>query len=557
MTDLGEILPADRIDSMRRAGWWQDKTSLHYLAEALDRDPSAPAIVGFESEAEKVHRLSYADVDRLSRRFAVTLVELGIAPGEVVSLQLPNWWQFTVLHLACLRVGAITNPLMPIFREAQLRYMLGFAETKLLIAPAQFNRFEFAPMVAAMRRELPALRNAFFIGGEGLQSFEERFVDHQSEAAADAAAKLEGRARGPNEVTEIMYTSGTTGEPKGTMHTANTLFAQFHALNSHLGLSPADSFYMPSPMAHQTGFHWGINHPLMLGTCSVLQDKWDPAVAAEIIATERPTFTVAATPFLNDLCQVAANRAKDLSSLRYFGCGGAPIPSPLVDRARTTIGVNVLSLWGMTECAAATICRPDDPDDKITGTDGRAIDCCEVRILDAERHAVARGVEGDLQVRGATLFVGYLKRPELFSTDSKGWFDTGDRAFMDEDGFIRITGRSKDVIVRGGENIPVVEVEAMLFSHPAVEDVAVVAMPDPRLGERGCAYVTLNSGQTLSFEDMVDFLTTKGLTRQYLPERLEVLPEFPRTPSGKIQKFILREWAGAIAGDQLMAGKEN
>ena len=539
MAELGEILPVARIEAMRAAGWWHDRTGLDYLADALARDPTAPAIVAYEAEGERVHRLSWREVDALSTRFALALLDLGIRPGDVVSLQLPNWWQFSVLHLACLKAGAITNPLMPIFREAQLRFMLGFAETRLLVAPARFNGFDYAPMIDGLRAKLPALTHAFFIGGSGPASFEADFLD----ATRNDDGRLDGLARGPNEVTEIIYTSGTTGEPKGAMHTANTLFGHYHTLNDILDLGPGDVFYMASPLAHQTGFHWGICHPLQLGCTAVLQDKWDGDRAAHIIAAERPTFTVAATPFLNDLCNVAEAGGPELSSLRYFACGGAQVPPALVERARFGMGLRVLSIWGMTECAAATICRPEDPDGKIFGSDGRAIDCCEVRVVGDARRSVGPGIEGELQTRGSTLFVGYLKRPDLFATDVEGWFDTGDRARMDEDGYIRITGRSKDIILRGAENIPVVEVEAMLYGHPGIDDVAVVAMPDPRLGERGCAYVTLNAGHELSLADMAAYLTSRGMTRQYLPERLEILDAFPRTPSGKIQKFVLREWA--------------
>ena len=547
MAGLGDILPPKRIEATREAGWWRDRTGLDYLADAVARRPDAPAIVAYESEADRVHRLSYGDVDGLSRRFALTLLDLGVGPGDVVSLQLPNWWQFTVMHLACLRVGAITNPLMPIFREAQLRFMLGLAETRLVVAPARFNRFEYAPMVEGLRGDLPALAHAFFIGGEGETSFEARFVAPERETDADAEARLVGLARGPNEVTEIIYTSGTTGEPKGAMHTANTLYGHFYALNDHFGLDGRDVFYMPSPMAHQTGFHFGMGHPLMLATTAILQDKWNPETAARIIAAEKPTFTLAATPFLNDLCRVAEEGERNLSSLRYFACGGAPVPPALVERARETMGLAVLPIWGMTECAAGTVCRPGDPDEKIVGSDGRAADCCEVRVVDRAGDPVDPSVEGELQVRGASLFVGYLKRPDLHATDAEGWFDTGDRARTDADGYIRITGRSKDIILRGGENVPVVEVEAMLFGHPAIEDVAIVAMPDPRLGERGCAYVTLNAGRSLDLAHVAAYLTGAGMTRQYLPERLEILDEFPRTPSGKIQKFVLREWASRLA----------
>ena len=238
---------------------------------------------------------------------------------------------------------------------------------------------------------------------------------------------------------------------------------------------------------------------------------------------------------------------QSVPTLRLFLCAGAPIPSALIERARDVLPeLYVMSAWGMTEMGIATATYPGDPENKVVNTDGRALPHQAVRVVDASGHTVAHGTEGRLQSCCATNFIGYLKRPDGYDVDADGWLETGDNARMDADGYIRITGRSKDIIIRGGENIPVVEVEALLYRHAAVQDVAVVAMPDPRLGERGCAFVTLNDGEALDFDAMVVFLLVHKLSKQYLPERLEIIDEFPRTPSGKIQKFRLREWAAGM-----------
>ncbi|MDP6707365.1 MAG: AMP-binding protein, partial [Alphaproteobacteria bacterium] len=480
-------------------------------------------------------------------RFALALLDLGVGPGDVVSLLLPNWWQFNVVHMACVRIGAITNPLMPIFREGQLIFMLGFAETKVLIAPETYRGFDYRPMVDGMRPELPKLAHAFYIGGVGDDAFEAHFLAQARETADDAEARLAGLRPGSNDVIEIIYTSGTTGQPKGVMHTANTLFCHLYPLNEHLALTGDDVFQMSSPLAHQTGFIWGVLISTMLGTTVVLQDRWEPVKGAELIERHRVTYTMASTPFLNDLASVAEPGRFDLSSLRYFIAAGAPIPPALVERAQAQVGMKVLSGWGMSECALATVCRPSDPPEKIFGTDGLVLDCNGVKVVDGDGNEAPVNTEGLLLVTGAAQFVGYLKRPDLHGTDADGWFDTGDLAYMDADGYIRITGRAKDIIIRGGENIPVVEVESCIFRHPAVEDVAVVGMPDERLGERGCAYVTLNQGHDLTFTQLIAYLDEEKMTKQYLPERLEILDAFPRTPSGKIQKFVLRDWAKELA----------
>jgi cyclohexanecarboxylate-CoA ligase len=304
---------------------------------------------------------------------------------------------------------------------------------------------------------------------------------------------------------------------------------------------------MPSPLAHVTGFLIGLVEPIQLGIKVVLQDHWDPIVAAQLIQDERLTTTVSATPFLADLTKTPAVRNYDLSSLIRFHCGGAPIPRALVQQAWEEMQMTVTSCWGMSEVCLVTTTTADDPPEKSIQTDGRAVLGMEVRIVDAMDQPVPTGEEGRLQARCHSMFVGYLKRPDAYNVDAEGWFETGDLARMDEEGYIRITGRSKDIIIRGGENIPVVEVEQLLYHHPAVADAAIVAMPDERLGERGCCFITLQDGQQFTFNEMQAYLREQHMSRSYLPERLEIIPEMPRTPSGKIQKFKLREMARELA----------
>jgi cyclohexanecarboxylate-CoA ligase len=239
-------------------------------------------------------------------------------------------------------------------------------------------------------------------------------------------------------------------------------------------------------------------------------------------------------------------RARVARTLRTWVCAGAPIPRVLVEAATKRLGAKILSGWGMTENGALTVTRPDDPPEKVFDTDGLPLHGHEIRIVDAEGRPLPPGAEGELQARGPGSFVGYLKRPQLFGTDAEGWFGTGDLARMDEDGYVRIVGRSKDIIIRGGENIPVVEIEGLLYRHPAVQDAAIVAMPHERLGEQGCAFVTPKPGRALSMEDVKAWLEKHGVAKNYWPERLEVVEAMPRTPSGKIQKFKLRETARAL-----------
>jgi len=550
--DLGVMQTPARIAAMEARGDYAGRTVLDYLEETAEAHPERTAVIAHVSETGAVTTLTYAELDRIARRIALGLVDLGVAPGDVVSFQLPNWWQFTALHLACVHIGAISNPLMPIFREHELRFMLGFAEAKVHIAPASFRGFDYSRMIQGLAAELPELRECFYVGGDSAQSFESHFLGPAREDAPDAAETLATRRTGPNDVTQVLYTSGTTGQPKGVMHTANTLFACLPPTVERFGMNSdgGEVCFMASPLAHQTGFMYGMMLPIMLGGTSVLLDVWKPDRAARIMQDTGATFTMASTPFLADLADLPTLGDYDLSRFRVFLSAGAPIPRSLVERATERLGAHVLSGWGMTEIGCITCCAPGDPPAKVFGTDGCVLPGSEVRVVRPDGTPADVDEEGLLQSRPNALFVGYLKRPEAYGVDTDGWLDTGDYARMDADGYVRITGRAKDIIIRGGENIPVVEVEELLYRHPAVHECAIVAMPDPRLGERSCAFVGLEPGGVFDFKEMSAYLGERGMALQYFPEKLVVRDALPRTPSGKIQKFVLREEAKAFTPER-------
>lgn len=542
MTNFTTAVLAERRNEMIRVGAWNDNTLIDYFENALARSPHREAIISHRVADDSSTTLTYEELDQKATRIAAGLVALGVERGEVVSCQLPNWWQLTALHLACLRIGAVLNPLMPIFRARELRFMLAHAESRVLIIPKCFRDFDYEAMMDGLKAELPKLEYVLVIDGAGSNSFERVLLERSWEDETDTEQLFRERRPGGDDVIQLLYTSGTTGEPKGVLHSSNTLFANVREYAKRLGLNSDDRVLMSSPMAHQTGFLFGLMLPIYLSTTAVLQDIWNPAYAAQIIATTKPTYTMASTPFLADLVKVAQESEADLSSLRIFVSAGAPIPSALVERAAEVLSARIISAWGMTENGAVTMTRPEDPPLQASHSDGVALPFMEVKIADDEGRSLATGEDGRLLVRGASQFVGYLKRPDLSGLDAGGWFDTGDLARMDADGYIRITGRTKDVVIRGGENIPVVEVENLLYKHPAVEDAAIVGRPDERLGERIHAYLTLKKGYaSLELAEVTSYLLEQGLSKSYLPEYLEVLDELPRTPSGKIQKFKLRE----------------
>ena len=534
------LLPPRRAESIAR-GYWHDRTINDDLDACVAEYAGKRALTAVRLDGGEVRSFTYRELATLVDRIAIGLTRLGVGRNDVVAMQLPNWWQFSALYLACSRIGAVLNPLMTIFRERELSFMLKHGEARVLVVPKQFRNFDHEAMARSLQPNLPSLKRVIVVDGGGPDDFDALLTTPAWEKEADAQAILTRNRPSPDDITQLIYTSGTTGEPKGVMHSANTLMANIIPYAERIRLGKDDIVLMASPMAHQTGFMYGLMMPVMLRASVVLQDVWDPARAADLIRTESATFTMASTPFLTDLTRVVSETGQGVPSLRTFLCAGAPIPGPLVERARQTLGAKIVSAWGMTENGAVTLIKPDDDDVLAFTTDGCALPGTEVKVIDADGKTLPSGEIGKLVVRSCSNFGGYLKRPQWNGTDADGWFDTGDLARMDANGYIRISGRSKDVIIRGGENIPVVEVEALLYRHPAVAQVAIVAYPDERLGERACAVIVPKAGQRMDFATMSEFLRSQKLAVQYIPERLIVREELPTTPSGKIQKFRLRE----------------
>ncbi|MCK1480767.1 AMP-binding protein [Bradyrhizobium sp. 197] len=525
--------------SFREAGYWLDKSVDQLLTEAAARAPDKVAIVADRADREQAPRFTYAELARLADRAASSLLRLGVGRGDVVTVQLPNWWEFVVTAFACGKVGAVMNPVMPILRERELLYILNFCEAKVFIVPKSYRGFDYAAMAQGMRPDLPHLKHVIVADGEDETGFERMLLSSEP-------GRLPAGLR-PDDMAVLMFTSGTTGEPKGVMHSSNSLIACCKALSGRFGLDAGDVLLVASPVGHMTGYAAIVLLSVYLGGTMILQDIWEARRGVNLMAREGVTYTAASTPFLSDICDAVKAGAPDPSSLRSFLCGGAPIPSVLIGRAADELGLTVCSLWGMTEVLSGTLTEPACAAEKSAQTDGRAQDGMEVRIVDTKGQLVPTGESGRLLVRGAQMFKGYYKRPELPTFDGDGWFDSGDLAYMDKDGYIRISGRVKDILVRGGENVPVVEIENLLYKHPAVSAVAVVGFPDARLGERGCAFIVPRAGSTIDLAAVQSYLSEARMAKQFWPERVEIVAELPRTASGKIQKFKLREFAATFA----------
>ncbi len=530
-------LPAERIDAMVACGAWQNRLIIDYFDEWVAKTPDKAAIISYSVETKERQEVSYAELQALSFQIAAMLQARGVGLGDIVSFQLVNRIEFTAITLAAVRLGAAVNPLMPVLRTHELTHILQTTESRVLIVARSFRGFSFEDMARDLGRKIDTLEHVIILEDEPA---------FRRPATGKASDLVNAERPDPNELFEVMFTSGTTGKPKGVMHTANTLFANTIQTTDRFRVTADDVIFCPTPMAHQLGFLFGVLSPVFCGATAVLLDAWVPDLAVDIVENEKASICMGATPFLMDMANYPGIRERNIENFRLFISGGAPIPSALVTRAIDNLNAAIISIWGMTEVLAVTTVKIDDPAEKASGSDGCPTPHTEIRIIDGADNLMPVGKEGVLEARGATICVGYLKQPDAFVLRD-GWFDTGDLARRDADGYIRITGRKKDIIIRGGENISVAEIEGLLFKHPAVASVAIVAMPDERLGERACAYVCLKPGSTLSLPEVTAFLAEQGVAKVYFPERLEIIEQMPMTATGKIQKFELRERAKALA----------
>jgi 3-phosphoshikimate 1-carboxyvinyltransferase len=475
--------------------------------------------------------LSWSALHSEVERLATRLLELGVARGESVAFQLPNRLEFVVIALATLRIGAACEPLMPIFRERELQFMLRESAARVLFVPDQFRGHDHAGMAHALRDAVSSLEHILVIDG-------------LSARRPSAGEELQTRGAEPTDIAQLLFTSGSTGEPKGVLHRHEVLDGAADAHIRHFGLGADDVIYVPSPLAHQTGFLYGMWIAIRLGVPQVLQDVWNAELGVEAMRRYGVTFVQAATPFLADLTALGERP----EALRTFVATGAAIPRELARAARKTLRAEVGGAWGTTESCLGTAFAPGEEPELSWQTDGRPLEGVTLRVVDDRGEPLPAGAEGNFEVRTPWLFDRYLNRPEATAEalTADGFYRTGDLARLGTDGHMRITGRVKDVINRGGEKVPVAEIEQLLFAHPAVREVAIVAMPDERLGERACAFVVLEPGAELDLEGIRAHLDSHRVSKTYWPERLETIDSLPKTPSGKIRKYVLRELAQRI-----------
>ncbi len=469
------------------------------------------------------------------------LHERGLKPGDVISFQLPNWHETMIINLAASLGRFVVNPIVPIYRDAEVGFILRSSRTRILFVPEEFRSINYVEMVERLRADLPDLQDVVLLRSD--RSDYPSFASWVSAPEGDGAAKFDVVNPDPNAVKLLLYTSGTTGNPKGVLHSHNTLQSEIEAVTKFWALKPSDVVLMPSPVTHITGYLYAIEICFAMGIKLVLMDKWNAADAVDLISTHGATFSIGATPFLVELVAALENQGRVLPSLRLFACGGAPVPPDVVRRADKMLP-NCLTfrVYGSSEAPTISLgVSPGDPAELGATTDG-CIANHEVRIVSLDDgRLLPEGEEGEILTRGPELMLGYTRWEDtLDAFDEDGFFRTGDIGFVSHGHYLTISGRKKDLIIRGGENISAKEIEDVLHSHPLIIEAAVVAMPHPRMGETAAAYVVLRPMESLTLEELSTYFETAKLARQKFPEHLFVVDEMPRTASGKVLKHVLR-----------------
>lgn len=533
VSGLRTVASDDEIARRLASGEWTGRTIVDLSRALVATCPDRVLVIEGET------RLTVRTIWDRASALAASLHALGLRPGDVVAMQLPNWAETTIIYLAASRAGLILNPILPILRDSEVGFMLRDSRSRLIFVPREHRGVDHLAMIERLRPDLPDLDTAVVLRGD---AGAHRAFD---ELIGPDVAPVDLPDPDPRAVKIVMYTSGTTGRPKGVLHTHDTLQAEILSYIGYWGLNERDVLFMASPVSHITGCLMAFELPWAIAAPVVLQVQWHAAGAVELFLEHGVTYTSSSTPFLRELLAAARDRATHLPRFTRFVCGGMTIPPDLIREAHDWFGDAVIGrCFGMSEVPSITLAIRDRGQiDKGADTDGVIAPGVEVRIANPDDGSpIAIGAEGEILVKAPERFVGY-HRPEDNDDafDDDGFFRTGDIGMLVDGDCLLITGRKKDLIIRGGENLSAREIEQALLRHPAVADVAVVAMPHPRLGEGVACFIVAKEGRTIDQPAVSAFLIDAALARQKIPERVELIDALPRNFQGKVLKNELRE----------------
>ena len=504
-------------------GWWTRSTLADALRDAVQRTPQRVVLVDGD------RRLDCQSLCQQATALAHAL-HARIPPGSVVSFMLPNWHEAAVIYLAATLAGMVANPILPSMRDRELRFILEDADSRVIFVPAHFGRHDYTAMLRRVTPQLEAPPDVVVLRGDP--------GDHQIPFASLLTQRAVVKSLptlDPDAVRMILYTSGTTGPPKGVLHTHNSIHALIRQIGEHWLVERGDAFLVASPVAHIGGSIYAFECPLLLGTTAVLMDRWNGDDAVRLMQTERCTHMAGATPFLEQLLTAAQRAGTHLPDLKLFVCGGAAVSPSLIRRAAAYFEPTVVTrVYGSTEAPVTTIGAPQHRD-HAADTDGR-VGFADVKFATGS---------GEICVRGPQMLVGYQHpEDEAESFDTEGYFRTGDLARWVDDEYLVVTGRAKDIIIRNGENISPKEVEDILANHPGIAEIAIVGLPDDRTGERACAVVvpasTPGPERELDVAGLGAFLEREGVARFKVPEQVVIWDVLPKNDAGKILKHQIK-----------------
>ena len=530
------------LERYYRDGSWRRETIAELIARQVARHPGKLAIKDSAGNS-----LSYRELEEKAARLSAFLKLGNVGHGDVVTVQLPNCCEIAIVVYAAYKLGAVIHPVPITYGRHDLEYGLRKCNSKAVVIAGCFRNVDHTEMLQRIIRE-GGLDPLTVVVGQGSANVGISFED-----ALDTLPLEKGAPCSSDDPAVVLFTSGTESNPKGVVHTHNTILFGERALAERLGLTCDDVCFMASPLTHTTGYTHGLILNLTTGAMLTVLDRFSGARAVEIMDADRATWTMGATVFLGDTVAVLEEKGRRLPQLRYFLCGGAPIPEGVVRRAQSA-GVRVLPIYGSTESSPHTLMPPEAPLAASWEWDGQTLPGIEVKIVDGQGKSLPPGAPGEECSRGPNVFLGYLGEPGLTARtiDEEGWYHSGDLALHDGNGAVRIIGRLKDVIIRGGQNISVREIEDLLASHPDLHEAAIVGIPDDRLGELVAAALVMKPGvPPLGVEGIAGFLLERGTTKFKLPQRVAVVGELPRTPSGKIQKYLIRKKFSEVARDEV------